>query len=105
VIGGIFIVGGFASWAAREAIVGSFNRMGCRVGDPMPAVGCDQAKAIAGRDATTAIAATGLVVGGLVEVAGIAMMLLDHRRSSWPQRRFAVTGGPGDVGVGLMVGF
>ncbi len=105
VIGGIFLVGGFASWAARETIVGNFNRMGCRVGDPMPAAECDQAKAIAGRDATTAIAVTGLVVGGLVETAGVAMMLLEHRRVSWPQRRFAVTSGPGDVGVGVVVGF
>lgn len=105
VAGGVVIVGGFAAWIAREMIVSGFNSRGCRVGDPMPAVGCNAAGAESGRDITTSLAATGLVAGGLMELAGLAVVVMHGRAESWPQSRLTIGAGPGDVGASLSVRF
>lgn len=102
IAGGVFIVGGVVSWIIRENIVDSFNSRGCRVGDPMPAAGCDAASAINGRNTTTALAITGLTAGGVIEIAGIALMLLRRRAESFPQRGITIGSGPGDVGVSVV---
>lgn len=107
VAGGVFVVGGIVALIMRESIVDSFNNHGCRVGDPMPAAGCDAGAAISGRNATTALAATGLVVGGVMGVAGAALLVMGRREESFPQRQFAQRQlawgpGPGDLGVSIV---
>lgn len=102
VAGGVFIVGGVVSWIVRENIVDGFNSRGCRVGDPMPAAGCDAASAINGRSTTTALAITGLTAGGVIEIAGVALMLLCRRAESFPQRGITIGTGPGDLGVSVV---
>lgn len=104
IVGGVFIVGGIVSLILREHIVDDFNNRGCHVGDPMPAAGCDAAGAIAGRNTTTALGAAGLTAGSVIGIAGVTLLLLHGREESFPQhgfpqRRLAISTGPGDIGI------
>jgi len=98
--GAVVLLGaGVAGAIARESIAQSYNRTCRGIGDPTPSNGCLESAWVGSANGAGALAATGLITGGLLAIVAAIVFVRPASEHSHQQARIWCGSGPGDLGI------